>query len=390
MNNILEKIYKIGLKFLVPLTIEENYALIVKEAMQLVKADYGSILMEQKGELRRTYASIPSLYKIESRKRGYMRMVFKTRKPMILTQGEITKVNRSFKKIAARSVIILPLSYRNKSLGVLTLLSVKDNYFTSSHLSTLKLFGPIASLAIIKTISFDETKKALEDRDLFISMAAHEFRTPLTTINGYIQLLYSKLSGANTSEARWVEELSWETTRLIMLVNELLEVHHIKSGKFRYQFKECSLMEVANRAIRESRFTHTHHQVVLEDKLGNHSDKIIGDHDKLLQVVTNLIDNAAKFSPQNTDIILSLRFQSPYLILSIRDQGHGISKKDLPEIFESFYKGSRNVKASGMGLGLFIAKNIIKQHRGLISVRSKKDKGTKVEIKLPIASYLTP
>lgn len=246
----------------------------------------------------------------------------------------------------------------------------------------------MATLAIRKTQAYDETQKALGARDLFISMAAHEFRTPLTTISGYIQLLQSKLSGANTSEARWTEELSWETSRLIILVNEFLQLHNIKSGQFRYHLKECSLKEIAERAIKITRFTHTHHKVILEDNLAGQRDTVIGDHDKLLQVVTNLIDNAAKFSPQGTNIIISLQLHSPYLILTVTDQGRGISKKDLPGIFESFYQGS--AKQGGMGLGLFIAKNIIRKHRGFIKIRTKKGAGASVDVILPPASTLTP
>lgn len=390
MDQNLEKVYKAGLKFLVPLTLAENYALIVKEAMKLVKADEGSILIEQKGELLRTYASSPDLYQIKSSQKGYMRMVFKTRIPLILSPKEIAKVNPHIKKINAESIMIIPLYYKNESIGVLTLMSTRKDYFTQQDINILKLFIPMATLAIRKTQAYDETQKAVEARDLFISMAAHEFRTPLTTINGYIQLLYSKLSGYSSPESRWIEDLSWETSRLILLVNELLEVHRIKSGQFRYHFKECSLKEIATRALKSSRFTHTHHQVVIQDKLDQHSDIVIGDADKLLQVTTNLIDNAAKFSPEGTDIILSLKFQSPYLVLSVKDQGTGISKKDLPGIFESFYKGLQQPRTRGMGLGLFIAKNIIRKHRGFIKVRTKKGLGTSVEVVLPKAPSFTP
>jgi len=135
-------------------------------------------------------------------------------------------------------------------------LSLQDGYFTEKEVNILKLFSSVASLAVIKMRLLNETQKALETRDLFISMAAHEFRTPLTTISGYTQLLYTKLAGANTSESRWIEELIWETSRLTILVNELLAANRIKSGKLQYIWKECSLKEVISRAILAFRFTH--------------------------------------------------------------------------------------------------------------------------------------
>lgn len=380
MDKVLEKIYKVGLRLLSTLTLEETYALIVQEAMKIVKADYGSILLGKANKLHRIYASTPALFSVKPAEKGFIKKVFDTNQPVIVNQKEILKVNPDIKKIDAKSYLIIPLINKDRTIGVLAVLSKKEDYFDQEDLNILKLFGPLAALAIRKAQLYDEAKKAIEDRDLFISMAAHEFRTPLTTINGYIQLLHSKLSAANTTEARWVEELSWEITRLIMLVNELLAVHRIKSGQFRYQLKKCSLRDIASRAIREARFTHTHHTVVLDDQLSSHSDTVLGDYDKLLQVVTNLIDNAAKFSPQGTNIIIGLKFHTPYLSLTVTDQGEGISKKDLPEIFKSFYKGTHNAKTPGMGLGLFIAKNIIRKHRGFIKIRTKKGIGTSVEV----------
>lgn len=388
-----EKVYKAGLKFLVPLTLEKNYALIVKEAMKLVKADYGSILVGQQGKLQRVYASSPKLYDIKSKKDGYMRQVFMTRKPMILTQEKIAKINPSIKKIGAKSILVIPLFYRHKSIGVLTLMSLKDNFFTLIEVNRLILFTPMASLAIRKTQLNDETQKALEARDLFLSMAAHEFRTPLTTINGYVQFLLSKLSGADTAEARWAEELYWESSRLTRLVNELLEVDRIKTGQFRYVLKECSLIDLINRALRELRFSYPDHKIVLDNNLKVQSDIVVGDFDKLLQVVINLLENAAKFSPPGKVITISLKSKPPCLSITVKDQGKGISKKDLPEIFERFYKGSDNSKSNantGMGLGLFIAKNIIKQHKGFIAAHSRLGTGTSIEIKLPTATHLSP
>lgn len=389
-ENVLEKIHKAGLKFLIPLTPEENYALVVKEAMKLVKADSGSILIMQEGELKRVYASSPNLYKIKSRKKGQMRMVFRTRKPMIFSSKEIAKVNPDIKKIKAKSHMIIPLYYRHQSLGVLTLNSLKDNYFTLQDINVLKLFGPIASLAIRKTELHDTTKKALAARDLFISMAAHEFRTPLTTIKGYIQLLHSKLSGADTSESRWIQELMWESYRLTILVNELLEVERIKTGQFHYTFKECSLKEIIGRALKDFRFTHPERSIILEDNLHGSNDYVIGDYDKLLQVIINLLENAAKFSPSGSEITISLRLKLKLLVILIKDKGQGIPKKELPEVFERFYKGTSNPDHKGLGLGLFISKSIITQHRGSIKIHSKLNIGTSVEIRLPRTIHLNP
>ena len=354
----------------------------MEEGINLVKANYGSILLLQQRELTRVYASAPIFYKIKPRKRDFMYRVLKTKKVVILDVKKIAKRHPEIEKTRIRSDIILPLLNHNEAIGVLSIMSVKEKYFTEREISILKLFVPLAVMAIRKAQLHDETYKALEARDLFMSMAAHELRTPLTTVNGYAQLLYSKLAKANTPESRWAEELTLESYRLTQLVNELLEIDRIKTGQFRYIWKECSLKEVINRALMDFRFTHPEYKVNFKNKLAVGHDRVIGDYNKLLQVIINLLDNAAKFSPPEKEITISLKSRYGYIILEIKDKGKGISKKELPKVYEMFYRGKNHTR-EGIGVGLFLAKNIIIQHHGTISIHSKENKGTIVEIKLP-------
>ena len=173
-----------------------------------------------------------------------------------------------------------------------------------------------------------------------------------------------------------------ESYRLTQLVNELLEIDRIKTGQFRYIWKECSLKEVINRALMDFRFTHPEYKVNFKNKLAVGHDRVIGDYNKLLQVIINLLDNAAKFSPPEKEITISLKSRYGYIILEIKDKGKGISKKELPKVYEMFYRGKNHTR-EGIGVGLFLAKNIIIQHHGTISIHSKENKGTIVEIKLP-------
>ena len=383
--SVLEKIYKAGLKFLVPLTSEEVYKLIVDEAIRLLKADYGSILLAQQGQLKRVYASSPEFYKIKPLGQDNMHDVYKSQKSIILTSKDfkaIAKMYPQIAKIGINSDIIAPLSYRNKSIGVITIMSKKMGYFTEKEMNILNLFAQMASLAIRKTQLYDETKKALDTRDLFISMAAHELRTPVTTISGYSQLLYSKFAGANTPEARWVEDMSWECLRLTYLVNELLEVNRIRAGLFEYIWKECSLREIIRHAISDFRFTYPSHKIIFQDSVADGKDIIIGDFNKLLQLLINLLDNAAKFSPFDTEIVIGLKSKVRHLYLSVKDQGKGIHKKDVHRVFEKFYQGKDHSK-EGLGVGLFLVKNIASQHHGTIKIFSEENKGTTVEVKLP-------
>lgn len=385
MDNYLAKVYKAGLKFLVPLTPEETYRTIVHEAMKLVGGESGLIILDKDGQLQTVYSASPKNFPpIKTRKKGFTFKAFKTHRSFVIHSSELSKVHPEIVAAGAKSVAFIPLAYRNKSIGVLIVRSHSGGYFTHNEPLILKLFGSMASLAIRKIQLQDEARKALESRDLFISLAAHEFRTPLTTIYGYVQLLANKLPKDSSPQSRWVEELSFSTSRLTSLVNELLEVSRMKNNQFQYHWRECHLLKVINRAASEFQFSHPGRKLCLDNKLKNGKDVIVGDFDKLLQVIVNLLDNAAKFSSPESEITMGLEFRSPNLVITIKDSGRGIEKKDLHRIFDEFYRSSKT-SVEGMGLGLFLAKNIVAQHRGDINIRSKVDKGTVVEVRLPRA-----
>lgn len=385
-NATLEKIYKAGLNLLVPLSLEATYVIILQEAMKLVKADSGVIHLREGGDFIVGYATLKRFYTIKPRREGNVYKAFIARQPIIADYSDFGPAHSELHHLGIKSAIFIPLSNRNQAIGVLSLNSKTKEYFSKSELAVLKLFGSLANLAIRKSQLYDEIKKALEARDLFISMAAHELRTPLTTISGYSQLLYSKLSGADTPESRWISNLSWETSRLTNLVNELLEVDRIQKGQFRYTFKECSLGEIIKRALADFRFTHPKHDVIFKNRIAEGKDAIIGDFDKLLQMVINILDNAAKFSLPKAGIAIGLRTNARRIYLEIKDHGKGIIRKDLPSMFEKFHRGSDHSK-EGLGLGLFLAKNIVAQHHGRISIKSNTKKGTIVEVNLPKIKY---
>lgn len=386
MTNILERINKAGVRLLKPLTPEETYATIVQEGMKLVKADYGSIFLLRNDELQRVYTSNEHLNQIKVRKYGFTYRVFRKKQSIIVDVRKTKRIHPEIKNMGIKSDMMVPLSYRNKAIGVLTVQCSHDDCFKENHLEVLKLFSSIASLALRKTELYVETTKALETRDLFISMASHELKTPLTTINGYVQLLYNKLSKGVTQESKWIKELSWETYRLTQLVEELLEINRMKTGKLQYSLRECHLEEIVNRAILTFKFNHPDHNVIFENKVTAVKDLIVADFDKLIQVITNLLDNAAKFSPAGNNIIVNLQFRRPLFSISVKDTGKGIKKEDLPRIFDLFYKGSDG-QITGMGLGLFLAKNVIESHHGFIDIHSEISKGTEVVIKLPTIQH---
>lgn len=381
-SRILAKIYKAGLKLLIPLDLNETLEVITQEAMKIVKAEIGSIFLEQNGELKRVYSSSPVLESIIPRKRGYTYRVFKNKQPIFLNADIIKKIHPEITQLSARSDILIPLINNRKSIGVLTVMSSRKSKFSLKDLEVLTLFSPVASLAIRKSQLYADTKQALEKRDLFISMAAHELRTPLTTINGYVQLLKNKIPQNDSSESRWVYELFRESQRLTELVNELLVVDRIKSKELPYRFEHISIKVLVNRVISNFEIARPGRKIILKDLLGDKSDVVIGDFDKLMQAMTNLVENSIKFSDFSSDVTISLKRQDGYITVKVKDEGKGIPKQDLPKIFDGYYRAD-NHQVEGMGLGLYLVKNIIDAHRGDVEVKSVLNKGTTFLIYLP-------
>ncbi len=384
-EGILEKIYNSSLKFLFPLKREETYNLIVKEAMALTGADYGSLFLKRGRTLERVYATSESFYQIKNRPKGSMYQAYKENKIKILNVPFLSELHPVLRDLKVRSIIAAPLSNKGVKMGVIALQSREVEKFKSIEFSLLQFFTPLATMAIRKMELYEQVTEALKTRDLFISMAAHELRTPLTAINGYIQLLHRRLKDQGTSESRWVDQLWHESIRLTNLVNELLEINRIKSGQLKYDLQECHLSEIVENVKNEFSFSHPDREITIENEL-NQNDVVTGDYGKITQVVTNLLENAIKFSSPNSRVKVTLSPKGTYHSIMVEDKGIGINKKDIKRIFEGFQQGEGHTK-EGMGLGLFLVKDIVLRLQGKIRVRSRVHKGTKFEILLPKLKY---
>lgn len=383
--SILENINKASLRFQIPLTLEETYATIVEEALKLVAGDDGFIVRNFDGELKTVYGSSAATAAYKVRPKGNTYKAITQQKAILIDYDDIKKISAK-KTSRIHSVLFIPLSYKEYSEGVLVVRSLKEKQFTQRQISILQLFGSFASLAIKKNELYDETKNALEVRDLFISLASHELRTPLTSINGYIQLLNSKMGKMDTPEAGWVRELYGESKRLTNLIQELLEINRIKQGQLHFVLRESHFSEIVKHAIERCKLSYSDRNIVFKNSLSEEEDIVIGDFDKLLHVVAALLGNALKFSPDETVVTISLSSKGKQIILRVSDRGSGIAREDMAKIFDGFYKASESHR-EGMGVGLLLAKHIINYHKGSIAVTSELKKGTTVEVSLPKHSY---
>lgn len=378
--NSLRSLYNFGSKLLDIESLESVYQTFVSESAKLVGAQYGSIFLLEGEDLQRVYASSRKLYSIFPRKNGLTAKVLKELVPQVndanFSQDKIRRMN-------IKSVIMIPLIYKRKPIGVLTLLSREREQFSEKELRMLQLIGTVASSAIIKARLVEDLQAAVESRDLFIAMASHELKTPLTVITVYSQILKQKVAQGMVP-TKLIASLSEEVGKFNTLVSGLLQLNTIQTGKLAYSFSECSLANILRSVANTFITCFPHHQLYIRSrKLDEHM--ILGDCQKLTQVFTNLLNNAGKFSPKTKPIIVSVYASKKSIKVSIVDKGLGIPKKEIPHVFDKFYKGRSN--KPGLGLGLYIVKIIIEAHNGTISVISQRNKGTRFTVCLPRFAY---
>lgn len=232
------------------------------------------------------------------------------------------------------------------------------------------------------SIDIDDQRKQLEKKDEFISVASHELKTPLTSLKGYMQLIEYENHLTGNSKT-YVSKANISIDKLHHLVDELLDASRITAGKLVFSRQIFNLTNLVAQCIESSNFIYRTYKIEQElqpDIFVN------GNEERIEQVVMNLINNAVKYSPDNKEIIVRATVDQRNAIVSVVDSGIGLSEADQKLVFQRFYRVNGNkYYASGLGMGLYIASEIIKEHNGGINIKSKLNQGSEFSFTLPLA-----
>jgi len=227
-------------------------------------------------------------------------------------------------------------------------------------------------------------------KDEFVSTVSHELRTPLTSIRGALGLLSSGLMGTMDAKAQNLLRIALTNTdRLVRLINDILDLERMESGRAPLQFRRCSLPELVQQAVDTMTAMADEAQVKLRIGVlpeGAPSSIFFdGDPDRILQVLTNLLSNAIKFSPEGGTVQLEIETPRERLLLKVADQGRGIPEDQLEKVFERFTQvdSSDARRRGGTGLGLTICRKIVQQHGGAIWIEQNPVQGVTVCVSLP-------
>lgn len=291
-----------------------------------------------------------------------------------------------------KSVMIVPISSHNKTVGAISFVSTNEaKLYTKEDLAIAEELASRSALAIENAQLYKKSQEEIEERkkleaqkDEFIGVASHELKTPVTSLKAFGQVLQNKFAKeGNKASEDLLKKMDNQINKLNNLIEDLLDISKIESGRLQYRDRSFSFDELVDEVIEEVQRTTQKHKLI---KKGKTDTKIFGDRERIGQVITNFLTNAIKYSITSDKITILSSKDEDKISFYVKDYGIGIPKNRLKNVFERFYrvKGKTQETVPGMGLGLYIASEIIKRHKGRIWAESKKGEGSKFCFTLPI------
>jgi len=251
--------------------------------------------------------------------------------------------------------------------------------FTVDHEDLVVSMASQAGVALDNSLLFEHVQLLSRKKDEFIELATHELKTPLTSVSGFLQIVHAQLKNDPVNQS-FVQKSMNQLRRLIVLVNDLFDVSKIQAGKMQFELQDMDMTEVAAELIEMQKQTATHEITLKADgPTYLHADRM-----RVEQVLANFINNAVKYSPNGGAIEVIIEDRGHEVCVSVVDQGLGISPENIKYIFSQFYREDRvSTSISGLGLGLYISKEIIERHGGTVHVKSELGKGSTFTFCLP-------
>lgn len=291
-------------------------------------------------------------------------------KPVSLNDSPIVNTIKTGKPITGREFTITRRD--NKRVFV---------QISSSLIKNLR-GGNIAGVSIVMDIT--KNKELDMRKDDFINMASHELKTPMTSLKLYVSILKKMQKDIlNVKIGTIVTNIEHQAGRLEKLVADLLDVSRLQTGKLIFTRQKFDLNKLIKETVDTVQSTTNKHEIIFKQAK---SVIVEADRFRIYQVISNLLTNAVKYSPKSKSISVNMKRSGDEIIVSIKDRGVGISRDEKTRIFEKLYQVKANNEKTfpGFGMGLFIAKEIVKRHKGKIWVDSEPGKGSTFYFSLPV------
>jgi K+-sensing histidine kinase KdpD len=290
-------------------------------------------------------------------------------------------------KLDVASEIIVPLRVRDNNIGILTLVRHKHHpAYTEDDVEMVKELAHRAAQALENARLYVESRQAINLRDEFLSVAAHELKTPVTSMRGFAQLLLRRTvrNTPTTPEdlKHALEQIDQQAIKLTRLIGHLLDVSRIESGRLVIEKEVMDLAQLVRETVKTMQRTTDAHTISMEAPL---ELSIFADTLRFEQVLINLLDNAVKFTPNGGSIQVQVTTPAPDSVtISVTDTGVGIPPERRSNLFDRFYQAHSEGYKGGMGLGLYVSSQIVSLHGGKIQPEFPEEGGTRFIITLPV------
>ena len=237
--------------------------------------------------------------------------------------------------------------------------------------------------------AYEKLKELDKMKDEFVSITSHELRTPMTAIQGYLWMLEKKGGELNAKQARYLDRAQKGSARMLSLINDMLDVSRIEQERVELDVRPMDLAPTIGGVIEELKVRAEKKKLKLVSLAGKEKlPPVKADKDKVRRVLTNLLDNAVKFTEKGS-VTVDAYQKGQFVQVNITDTGRGIAKGDIPRLFRKFGRLESDfvtaAEAGGTGLGLYISRALVERMRGKISVESEVGKGSTFSFTLPIA-----
>jgi len=290
------------------------------------------------------------------------------------------------------SAMIMPIVARERVLGVISLVrSEEGRHYGPEDLAIAQHLARRSAVAIDNSRLYREAQESTRARDQFLAVAAHELRSPLTSMKGFAQLLLRRASKSASGE-EWLSPLKTidaQVNRMTELVNRLLDVSRIEEKRLQLVLTPADLRQIVTAAVVEARMTTENHTVRYD---GTDEPVVLElDSTRVTQVLSNLLDNAIRYSPPGTTVTVDLRADDDGAVVSVHDEGPGVPPQLRDRLFERYFSGMAAPRGSaeGLGLGLYVASGIVEAHNGAIWVDGDGERGATFRFRLPWSATAT-
>jgi signal transduction histidine kinase/DNA-binding NarL/FixJ family response regulator len=283
------------------------------------------------------------------------------------------------------TALVLPLVAHDRSVGALVLVSRRHDWFDDDRRVLAEEVARRTAVAIDNALLHAAVQRALDARDEMLAVVSHDLRNPLSLLSLTLRLIRGSVEKGTLPALDLIARGSRAIGRMERLINDLLDVARIDAGTLAVAKAPIDLGAVARDAVEQNGALAAEKKIRIDTQIEGEAITE-GDRDRLMQVITNLLGNAIKFTPEGGRIAVSCARRSSAVEVRVADSGPGIPPESLPHVFDRFYQSSGRAKAraEGVGLGLTIAKGIVDAHGGRIGVESQPGSGADFWFELPV------